>query len=941
MPLSVGARLGPYEIAGLVGMGGMGEVYRARDPRLGRDVAIKILPSAFSADPERLHRFEQEARAAAALNHPNILAVYDIGQERLRPARGASLRDAEGEASGGGVPASIEEVGSPYIVSELLDGATLRERLQQAPAASRAAGVPAPEQSPLPVRKAIEYAVQICHGLAAAHEKGITHRDLKPENLFVTTDGRVKILDFGLAKLTQPEAGLAGASALPTTPAIGYGQVHTEPGMVLGTVGYMAPEQVRGLHADHRSDLFAFGAILYEMLSGQRAFRGSTAMDAMTAILKEDPPALPTTDRHIPQPLAHIVNRCLEKEPGSRFQSTRDLAFALESLSTVSDSGAAASVVAARKSPLSNVRLAWSVAAILLVALVAAAIWAMGDATPAERESVVTRLEVVAPPLSGDTLSFALSPDGRRLAFVVGDEIWVRTLDRLEPTVLKGLGMPSRPFFSPDGQWIGYFDGLTALKKVHATGGSPVTIGLVNGGEGRADWGPDDTIIFSTNDPTSGLWRVGAAGGEPELLTTPSKEQDELDHIRPQVLPGGETVLFTIATPGGTDDQIAVLDVQTRKRKVLIRGGSDARYVPTGHLVYGVAGTLRAVGFDVARLEVAGTPVPVVEGVATVNTGEVISSVSENGTLVYVPAGAQGTTRTLVWVDRQGLETPLGAPPREYVFPRLSPDGTRVALDAREPGLERDIWIWDLAREKLTRVTFEATADRYPVWTPDGQRVAFASVRRGAANVFWQAADGTGSVEQLTESPNIQYPSAFSPDGTRLVIREDMQATGNDLSVLSLQGERKVEAVLQTTFNELNGEISPDGRWLAYQSNESGQDEIYVRPFPDVTTGRWQITTGGGRQPLWARRGQELFFLGPTGALMSVAVETGTTFSAGNPVRLFEGPYYRGGSNVPGRTYDVSPDGKRFLMIKVDEPPRTIVVVLNWTEELKRLVPTK
>jgi len=431
------------------------------------------------------------------------------------------------------------------------------------------------------------------------------------------------------------------------------------------------------------------------------------------------------------------------------------------------------------------------------------------------------------------------------------------------------------------------------------------------------------------------------------VLTRPNRGQGELDHLWPEVLPGGRAVLFTITTGAAIDSaQIAVLDLRTREQKVLIRGGSHARYASSGHLVYGVAGTLRAVAFDLSRLEVLGTPVPALEQVMTTAGGIANIGISGSGTLVYVPGGVPaGPQRTMVWVDRQGREDPLDAPPHFYRYPRISPDGARVAVEAIV-----DIWIWDLARKTLTRFTFDPGQDQYPVWTPDGRRVLFRSQRSGPHNIFWQAADGTEAVERLTESPNEQTPYSVSPDGTRLVFREDVRATGQDLKGLTLQAERRAEPLVQTAFNELNGEISPDGRWLIYESNESGREEIYLRPFPDANSGRWQISAGGGRTPVWARSGKELFYRAPDGAVMGVAVEVAgddANFRAGTPAKLVEGGYLTvGATTSPGRTYDVSLDGQRFLLIKelatdATSVPREIVVVENWFEELKRLVSTR
>jgi len=502
-----------------------------------------------------------------------------------------------------------------------------------------------------------------------------------------------------------------------------------------------------------------------------------------------------------------------------------------------------------------------------------------------------------------------------------------------------------------------------------------------------ASWGPDDTIIFATTDTSTGLLRVSASGGEPEVLTKPDPQKGENDHVYPEILPGGQAVLFTIITAGPIGNaQIAVLDLESREQKVLVPGGSNAHYAASGHLVYSVAGTLRAVAFDLDRLEVLGDPIPALERVVTKSNGAANFALSHNGSLVYLAGDPElGAQRTLVWVDRQGREEVIPAPSRAYTYPRLSPDGTKVAVVARDQ--EEDVWVWDFRRQTLTRLTLDQTEELYPVWTPEGRRILFTSGREGAQNLYWRAADGTGTVERLTESRNNpQFGHTFSPDGTRLIFRQTNPDTGIDLHVLSMDGERpstrsassgstvspvepstssgraepaeargepveprRAEPLVQTSFAELNAEISPDGKWMAHQSNESGQEEIYVRPFPDVNSGRWQVSTTGGSRPLWARNGRELFYLAPAGALMRVAVERGSIFTAGTPGRVLEGSYLVGttrGGGESGRTYDVSPDGQRFLMIKEAGAYETsatpqLIVVQNWFEELRRLVPTK
>jgi protein kinase-like protein/WD40 repeat protein len=921
--LETGAMVGPYRIDRLIGAGGMGEVYRARDTTLGRDVAIKVLPDAFTADPERLRRFEREARVLAALNHPHIAAIHGLEQADPSPGSGQAAVRA--------------------LVLELVEGPTLADRVAR---------------GPLPVADALPIAQQIADALEAAHEKGIIHRDLKPANIKVTSDGVVKVLDFGLAKASTGDASMPDLSQSPSVTLDG-----TRTGMILGTAAYMSPEQARGQPVDKRTDIWAFGCVLYEMLTSRRAFSGDDVSDTLVEILRGDPDwsALPAST---PAAVRKLLRGCLQKDRRERLPDIGVARLEIKETLTAPLTEAVALV------PVPRLRV-WQRPAPLaagIVTLIAAAGLTSWFLTRSEPPRVV-RLAVTPSGATAFRISaippqFAISPDGTRLAYVGAgaEQIVVRAFDQLEPTALSGLGAPGGLFFSPDGRWIGFFDGTGALKKVVSTGGPPVTVGRAIGTPRGASWSTDDTIVFATDNTTSGLLRVAAGGGAPQVLTTPNLDQGEQDHYWPEVLPGGQAVLFTILTAGGLSNaQIAVLDLTTREQKILIRGGSHARYVPTGHLVYGVAGTLRAVAFDLRRLAVVGTPVPVLEQVMTTATlGAVSMSISDNGTLVYLPGGVETARFTLAWVDRQGREDPLKAPPRLYLYPRLSPDGTRVALDTRDQ--ESDIWIWDLARETMTRFTFDPGADTHPVWTPDGQRVVFRSLRAGPGNLFWQAVDGTGAVERLTESPTNQMASAVSPDGTQLVFREEHATTGEDLMVLALEGGRRAQSplrgvglprpratsdvrpLLQTTFNELNGEISPDGRWVAYQSNESGPDEIYVRPFPDANSGHWQVSTGGGTRPLWARSGKELFYLGPSGAVMSTSVDGGSTFRAGNPTRLFEGPYPLF-ANASGRTYDVSPDGQRFLMIKEGakpdgtSAPTSLMVVLNWFEELKARVP--
>lgn len=904
MSVGPGTRLGPYEIQSAIGAGGMGEVYRARDTRLKRDVALKILPESFAADSERLARFQREAEVLASLNHPHIATIHGIE----------------------------ESAGTRALVMELVDGETLAEAIAR---------------GPMPVEEALRIAKQIAEGLEAAHEQGIIHRDLKPANIKITPDGQVKVLDFGLAKLADASAAGA-ASALSMSPTITSPALATRVGVLLGTAAYMSPEQARGREADRRSDVWAFGCVLYEMLTAKRAFDGEDVAVVLASVIKGEPDwaALPS---EVPKPILMLLRGCLEKERRSRVADLGTVSFVLthrvqfaERVVERVEVPVAAEPVAVPRPPIW--RRAMPTTTLCIGALLAGGgVWLLTrPAPPRLVRTEVTTAGAAALSITGFDRDLVVTPDGSRLIYRGNSQLFVRALDQLEPDVLSGLGAPRGVFVSPDGQWIGFFDGNQLLKKVAITGGPPVTITRSDGtGPRGATWGADGTIVYATNAST-GLHRVSAAGGDPTVLTKPNRERGEVDHLWPEFLPGSRALLFTItATTGGLDNaQIAMLDLQTGTYKVVVRGGSHAHYVPSGHLVYGAGGTLRAVAFDFGRLNVVGTPVPVLEQVLMTAAGAVDVAAANNGTMVYVSGrGTAGAGRSLVWVDRMGREEPLPTPVRAYQYPRISPDGTRVALDIRDQ--EQDIWIWDFARQTLTRLTFDSANDQFPVWLPDSRRLIFASARTGATNLFWQAADGTGAVERLTEGTSTQYANAVTPDGSRIVFREDGQ--GHDLVLLPLPSPRRPQPLIQTMFGERNAEIAPNGRWLAYESNESGREEIYVRPFPDVSGGRWQVSTGGGRIPLWSRKGQELFYVSPDGILMGMRVEEAPSWRSSTPARVLQGQYYYA---LPGngRTFDIAPDGRRFLMIKQggsnEAAPQNLVVVQNWFEELKRLVPT-
>ena len=886
----------------------MGEVYRARDTKLDRDVAIKILPEAFAHDADRLARFQREAKTLASLNHPNIATIY-------------GLEESPSVGSG--------QAGVTALVMELVEGDDLSQRIAR---------------GAIPLDDALPIAKQIAEALEAAHEQGIIHRDLKPTNIKVRPDGTVKVLDFGLAKALAPEQNSTATAHLSQAPTITSPAMMTGVGMILGTAAYMSPEQAKGREADKRSDLWAFGCVLYEMLTGKGPFAGDDMSDTLANVLKREPDwtALPP---EVPPTLRALLRRCLERDRRERVADISTALFVLKEQASLAAPVGTATVVPLPRRPLWR-RVAVLTGGALVVAAIAGTVaWSLTRAAPPSVvRTTITTAGSAALTLEGTDRDVAITPDGSRVVYRGDRQLLVRALDQLEPTVLSGLGPGPGPrgvFISPDGQWVGFFNG-SAMRKVVITGGSPVTVYAGQGAPRGATWGTDGAIIFATGTVAIGLQRVSAAGGEPTVLTKPDRERGEGGHLWPEFLPGGEAVLFTITPANGNLDnaQIAVLDMQTGTSKVLIRGGSHAHYVPTGHLVYGVSGTLRAVAFDLGRLEVVGTPRPVLEGVVTTGFGAADVAVAANGSLVYVPGAAGGGGRqTVVSVDREGRASPLpGLPPDSYRDVRVSPDGGRLAV-----ATQADVWTYDVVRATLSRLTTNPAPETGPLWTPDGLRIIFTSNREGYPELFWRPADGSGRDERLLARAKDLLDlraNGWSADGRQLLFTEVPSSNRSAIWQTAIERPSDAKVLLKSDFNNDFAAVSPDGRWMAYRSSASGRTEIYVERYPELGS-RQQISTGGGQRPLWSRDGRELFFVSLDDRMLAVPVRSETTLVVGRPQVLFESAIFVAQG---GRPYDITADG-RFVIIRRDQADAgggtapNLIVVQNWFEELKRLVP--
>jgi serine/threonine-protein kinase len=870
----------------MLGGGGMGEVYKARDTRLNRTVALKVLPDQWTASSDLRRRLAREAQSISQLNHPHICTLYDIG--------------AHGDVS--------------FLVMEHLEGETLASRL---------------DRGPIPLPDVLKYAMQIADALATAHAQGIIHRDLKPGNIMLVRSG-IKVLDFGLAKQTasaEREAAHHGATA--TEPI-------TAEGTLVGTVQYMAPEQLEGTDADARSDLFAFGCVLYEMVTGRRAFPGESQASIIAAILDREPRPMfdAAPDAHpAMRGLERIVRRCLVKKPEERWQSARDVE---EVLHWVAEGEPAASGRPTAARTQTALRLA---AAAFAGAVVGAAVLWAGLQSRAPSPAVV-RLTL---PVQGNALGFggalgsrlAIAPDGSRLVYVAEEQragkAYVRPLDSHDVPLESTVGATS-VFLSPDGEWLGFFGG-GKLKKTRLAGGPAATICDAIEGVG-ATWTAADTIVFAPS-PVSALAQVPSVGGTPQPVT--KLENGETSHRWPSMLPDGETILFAAARGADfTSSRIFMQSLRTGARTEIVEG-TYPRYSPTGHILFARDATLFALPFDARRLQATGSAAPVITDLAmNPTTGAALFAFSENGVLVYRPRGSDTSRRALLWVDRTGLEANVAPSERRaFLQPRLSPDGRRIAVTIGETGTERDLWLYDLQRRTMTRMTVEAGEDETPVWNGDGSRIAFSAARTGQPrSIFVMPPSDPAGLRKVGSTRYITHLGAWAPDGRALAWTDFDPAAGGDIRVLRMDGSGTVRDFVTGPFDQRGPAFSPDGRWIAYTSNETGRDEVYVQPYPGPGA-KVQISTAGGSQPVWSRDGTELFYRGER-QLMTVAVRLSPAFTVGERQPLFADTYDI--EHRDDRNYDVSADGKRFLMVRVERPSSSaqLAVVLNWFTELRR-----
>ena len=883
MTLRPGARLGPYEITASIGAGGMGEVYRASDSNLKRAVAIKVLPSSVAVDADRLARFQREAEVLASLNHPNIAAIY-----------------------------GVERTGDfTALVMELVEGEDLSQRIAR---------------GAIPLDEALPIAKQIAEALESAHEQGIIHRDLKPANIKVRTDGTVKVLDFGLAKAMEPaSASTAEAMNSPTLTARA-----THMGVIIGTAAYMAPEQARGKAVDRRADIWAFGAVLYEMLTGGRAFQGEDITDVLAAVVRAEPDwtRLP---RDLSPTQLMFLRRCLQKDPKQRIGDIHDVRLALEgAFDTAAPSSALSLPSMTPRRPLPLI-VGSGLAVLAAVALFVPAVRHLREASPPE-----TRLDIVTPPTS-QPASFALSPDGRQVVFVASDDkasrLWLRSLSTTDAQPLADTEGATRPFWSPDGRSIGFF-AKSALKRLDLGGGAPQTLAPATNGSGGT-WNADGVIVFAPSI-TSPLMRVPAAGGASVAATTLGSGQ--FGHINPQFLPDGRRFLFTA---GGAAD-VEGIYLGNLDGTVPVRLAPDLSmgvYTPSGLLLWVHAGALMAQRLDLGRVVLIGEPVTVAEGMGA---GGETQSVSVAATGVVAYRAGRAAQRQLTWFDRSGTARGVvGEPDSTLMQPRVSPDGRRVVVVRSVQG-NWDLWVLDGAR--TSRFTFDPGLDQNPVWSPDNTRIVYQSRRPGTVALFQRPTSGAAVEEQVLSTGQILTPSSWSEDGRFLLYSVFDPATNADIWVMPMTGaaaDRKPFVFLRTPFREAYGVFSPNGRWVAYHSNESGRPEIYVRPFVPpgaagtagaTAAGQWQVSTAGGILPTWRSDGNELYYVNPDGAMMAAPITVnGATLEPGAPVMLFPTHMFGGGTDIQfGRQYDVSADGRFLISTVLSEAVAPITVLMNW-----------
>jgi eukaryotic-like serine/threonine-protein kinase len=876
LALNTGFHFGAYEILSPLGVGGMGEVYRARDRKLNRDVALKILPDTFARDSARLARFTREAQVLAALNHPNIAAIYHV-------------EDADGVTA---------------LVMELVEGETLADRIAR---------------GAIPVDDALPIAKQIADALEAAHEQSIIHRDLKPANIKITRDRRIKVLDFGIAKavaVPDDDETIAGA---------------TQIGIVVGTPAYMSPEQARGEAVGFQSDIWSFGAVLYEMLTGVSPFKRKTGAETVARVLESQPDygALPPGT---PALVGLLLGRCLERDRSRRLQHMGDVRILIEEALAPFDPATetASRSAVRRRGPLIAAGVVAAVLAGVAIGILADRSASTGPTSPL----------YVSVPFEGRPASYtfgtrqiAISPDGSTVAFASNRGLQIRHIDQKDGAIILTGG--NNPFFSPDGDWVGLFHGDTAMVKVPVRGGTPVSITGLTDRPFGASWRADGTIVFAT---TEGLFEVSANGGEPKAIARPDRGRGETLYAWPHFLPGGGSILYTAVSKDAKDGpQTMLLDLKSHERKALVRG-SSAVYDAGGHLVYSAGSTLNAIAFDAATGVVTGKPVaiPGIEVATSTDDFAANFAISDTGTLVVLPPTA-ADRGTFEWIDRHGQLEPLDIEPQRYGYAMVSPDGTRVALERYTNGI-RNIWILDLKRLTQTQLTDGPIEDNLPVWSADGQRVFFASNRSGNFDVYSQAADGASSATLVFAASGFQAPSATTPDGTRLLIYDRF----DDLAILNLAKPDHLEPLLHSGFDERLGQISRDGRWIAYESNESGnQFEIILRSFPDVSARREILSINGGRYPRWGPKGfDELYYLSADGAIMAVPVTLSPALVLGTPKKLFD--WQKPTPARSGLRYDVAPDG-RFLMPKAQAPsadvPTNISLIVNWLADLRTRQP--